>query len=697
MYAMHSRPIEATTEVLTLTLVPLSLGVHPVPGAAATASAREVDVTLHVAERLLAAPGPDSGAALPYWAAGDGPDGGAAALPVLQDVTNHTRSKGGRKGAPPPQEAPPPPPLATLALPPPVEADPALLGRLHYAVGSYSTELELKRALAHCLDARAHHAFATAAAGGGSPVAQQLRPAARAHMVAADGTRYSYVLPVEAGRYLLAVGVPPALWGPLGPALVALLLRTAVTGYAVPPAVAASAARPAYVPLHTRLQESPAAVERAMRQALQPLAAWHRRVRGCLTAPGDSSSPHTATAAAADARELYIALVRLCRERVSLLRVNETVALLLERLVREATAADDLGSLRGPLAAHGMADGQCRYVCGAAALWYRGHPVYSSLAAAPSEAASYVYEQQLLPAAASTMLEAAARHPTYLARGVASSTVLQTCTAMAAAPGRRAAIGGYQQRTRPAADAATLVVSAASARGWTVAVALTRSAAPYVGTPLPVLAGGLEHLLLQRLDSRELFAALDANSAARYRVARPAALRHTVSARLLEGLTHLRVLQRRAGQVCRDRCLFALPPAAPLGAAGGEDRCREDVALGLTAEVPWGRPHDAKVEQLLFACARLGGGKYRLAARQCGGAAARALAPAHTVTSVLQGAQQQRVLFYGTCVPGHRGLVHYVVAEVDVRALGSKEDTVPLAALPQEYLSLSMWFLSKTL
>ncbi|KPA79131.1 hypothetical protein ABB37_05642 [Leptomonas pyrrhocoris] len=438
--------------------------------------------------------------------------------------------------------------------------------RMHYMAASYLSELQRGAALARRLSSSS---FTVSSSG-------SLLSSLGGYVQLAGGQRCYYVCPIEDGRYLAAACLPFGVWHQLGggdgAAYTDFLVRTALTGTALSPSAfrkGSTAEMVCYASLHTRLASNPQLVQQSMAARVKRIAHVSKAV---------AFHPHRYAARVA-------ALHRLCREGVSSLRTHPRLAQRVEELMRAATGPTSTASLRGVMPTMGLTKSEHRYVLAASSLWYRGHPLYTSLTASGAQlrsAALSVLLEELeklsctgedvsYQGSDSTPASVTAQCFCVGWSGHNASSARPTASGYVSQPTRTGPAPSPSRRTEHAATAAQpCVVSMAftSSAGWTVALLLQPMRTPYLGTPLSTIFTGVQTLVTDTFaDDGFVRFVREATAALRSTWRRPVHLLSPLAAQLETAVMAIRVGQRPLGAVAApDKVLYFLDVAAAAAA-----------------------------------------------------------------------------------------------------------------------------------
>ncbi|RNF11008.1 putative pre-mRNA splicing factor ATP-dependent RNA helicase [Trypanosoma conorhini] len=347
----------------------------------------------------------------------------------------------------------------------------ALLTRLYYGAANIVREIEAGPALVR-----------------GRPIAAGGSRRSSAHLHLQNGDRLFFQQPVEAGDYMLAVTVPAGVWRWLGPVTLQILLATAVRGYEIATSVAAVASVPTYYPLRERLTESAGAVEDAVRRRMQQVMEFVELLSEC-------EHHETASSAALlrGGQEVVLATQRLCHERPSPARSDSRLSGTLQQLLWSATSYADYVSLSGAFASGGVCSGHKRLVVTAAAVWYRGVPLFNS---GPGDD----FEAYLLPAALVAYADRclASREATAVQQPITVKCLSMHRQTAQEAP--RAA--GYVRQHEDAKEqTAAVTLAFVSLGGWIIALHMEAALNAFTGAPMPHIVSGVTELITRTLET----------------------------------------------------------------------------------------------------------------------------------------------------------------------------------------------------
>jgi hypothetical protein len=496
-------------------------------------------------------------------------------------------------------------------------SSPELACRMHYMAASYFSEVQRRAPLARCLP------------GPASPQRRCLSPASGFAEVV-GGIRCYYVCPVEDGRYVAVVCLPRNVWKCLGrgdgTAYAHYILHTTLNSTALPlrslrQTKPDDAAYSSYTPLQTRLTAAPELLQQCMAARLKTVA----HLSKCVAAQPQRYAPRLA------------ALHRLCTEEASPLRTHPRLRQRVDELLQRATSSTSFASLRGVIPAMGLNGAKHRYVVDASALWYRGHPLFTSLTSAEQHQQQSVVASfsskgaRLRSAALSVVLEEMEKLSTreevdvsFRGADIAPVSVTSQCYCVASLGGpaaqTRAMTSGYisqaawpsklSSASTPSShspgrlDDATATPSSSSSppavsmafttsSGWTVALLLQPMRTPYVGAPLSTIFSGLQDLVTDGLENDDFLQLLqDATTSMRGGTwRRPVHLVSPLTAELESAVCRIKVGRRLpGGAASSDRVLYSLDMKAAAAAAALRNLASASAATSPSSRcgVPFG-------------------------------------------------------------------------------------------------------------
>ncbi|KPI86968.1 hypothetical protein ABL78_3959 [Leptomonas seymouri] len=450
---------------------------------------------------------------------------------------------------------------ATSASPTLPSAEP--LCRLHYMVTSYLCTLQRGTALARRLpssprEVASQRSFISPFGG-----AVQL----------AGGQHCYYACPLEEGRYLATVCLPRSVWQQLGggdgAAYAHCLFHTTLLCTALSPSAfqkGGNAQSACYASLHTRLTSNPQVVQQCMSARVSAIAHLCHQI---------ASHPHRYAPRVA-------ALRRLCREDVSPLRTHPRLGQRVEELLRSATSSTCPASLRGMMPTMGLNSPEKRYVLAAVSLWYRGHPLHTSLMSSDQQQQSITAPlhsrgAQLRSAALSVMLKELEKRGrlgedvSYQGANSTPVSVTAQCFCVSwssynASQAHTTASGYVSQPTwaSPAPGSAqrpcAMSMAFTSSSGWTIALLLQPMRTPYVGSPLSIIFNGVHGLMTDDFESDGFFSLVrEATAATRNTWRRPVHLVSPLAAQLETAVIAIKVGRRLPGTAAtQDKVLYFL-------------------------------------------------------------------------------------------------------------------------------------------